>query len=329
MVEILSRPAASGNWASSAYANGRRERKVGAILHWMAGYLPGTTGMFQNPNTGYATSLGVGTADGRGNGLQVHRYVPADGYAYGSFNEYADRRGESIEIENDINLPYPGKPTPAVHDLVARLLAQLCVEEDWPLIGGKRQLVLGDFPDHRYYQSAIPGFGVEFNVTTHRSMALKDCPGSTDVQLIVDLGNQYLNNGFTPKEIPMGAKLYRNTENGSVIAADISTGFMWPVPNPDYLALVEGWNVFEGPRVELPSNIFDFVMGLAASGRAAQSGGIDQATLNALVTAIVNGVAAQLGDSLTDEQVTAIIAGVVAQVPKAINDDLGARIKNG
>jgi len=198
-IPILSRPAALNNWASGEYARGRRERKVGAILHWMAGYLPGTTRLFQDPATGYATNLGVGSRDGWGNDLEVHRYVPDDGYAYGSYNSYADRLAESIEIENDRNLPYPGKPTPAVHELVAQLLAQLCLEEDWPLIGGKRQLVLGDFPDHRYYQRDIPGLGVDFNITTHRSMALKDCPGTTDVQWIVDRGNAILS-GTTQTE---------------------------------------------------------------------------------------------------------------------------------
>lgn len=218
MIPILSRPAAAGNWASGEYATGRRERKVGAILHWMAGYLPGTTAMFQNPATGYATSLGVGSRDGWGNDLQVHRYVPADGYAFGSYNEYADRRGESIEIENDRNLPYPGKPTPAVHELVAQLLAQLCIDEDWPLIDGKRQLVLGDFPDHRYYLRDIPGFGVDFNVTTHRSMALKDCPGSTDVQWIVARGNEILTPPPPPRqEFGMAQRMYfaRIREDGT------------------------------------------------------------------------------------------------------------------
>lgn len=213
MVTILDKPAAAKNWASAEYARGKRERKVGAILHWMAGYLPGTTRMFQNPATGYSTSLGVGSRDGRGNGLEIHRYVPADGYAYGSYNEYADRLGESIEIENDINKPYPGKPTAEVHELVAQLLAHLCITENWPLIDGRRQLVLGDFPDHRYYRRTIPGFGVSFNVTTHRSMALKDCPGTTDVVGIVRRGNEILA-GIDPappkreEEIEMGNPVY-------------------------------------------------------------------------------------------------------------------------
>lgn len=202
MVTVLSRPAALNNWASGEYARGVRHRKVGAILHWMAGYLPGTTRTFQNPDTGYATSLGVGSRDGRGNGLEVHRYVPADGRSFGSYNADADTRGEAIEIENDIHLPYPGKPTPEVHELVAQLLAQLCVEEDWPLINGRRQLVLGDFPDHRFYERAIPQFGRDFNVTTHRSMALKDCPGSTDVQWIVDRGNEILGGAHRAADEP-------------------------------------------------------------------------------------------------------------------------------
>jgi hypothetical protein len=191
MVTILDRPAASNNWASGEYARGVRNYKVGAILHWMAGYLPGTTAMFQNPATGYATSLGVGTRDGRGNGLEVHRYVPSDGRAYGSANSYADGLCESIEIENNYWQGYASKPTPEVHEHVAQLLAQLAIEQKWR-IDGKIALVLGDFPDHRYVVEPIPVHGVDFNVTTHRSMAWKDCPGSTDVQWIVARGNDLI-----------------------------------------------------------------------------------------------------------------------------------------
>ena len=193
-IPILSRPAAPQNWASEEYARGVRHKKVGAILHYMVGYLPGTTGMFQNPATGYATSLGLGTGDGKNapvDRIVAHRYVPADGRSYGSYNTDADARGESIELQN--NWPNPAsKPSAEIHQAAAMLLAQLAIEQDWR-INGKIQLVLGDFPDHRFYQKAIPAFGRDFNVTTHRSMALKDCPGPTDVAFIVAEGNRIIN----------------------------------------------------------------------------------------------------------------------------------------
>lgn len=187
-------------WVGSPNFAAANARKVGFILHWMAGYLPGTDGMFRpGGSSDIATHYGIGTRDGRGNGLEVHQYVADKDRSYGSYNSDADTRGLSIEIENDIHLPYPGKPTPEVHELVAQFLAQKVIEHDMR-INGIRQLVLGDFPDHRFYQRSIPQFGDDFNVTTHRSMALKDCPGTTDVEWIVKRGNQILN-GITKSNI--------------------------------------------------------------------------------------------------------------------------------
>lgn len=174
-------PAPAGNYSPRVYP------KVGFILHWMAGYLPGTDRMFQNPATGYCTNYGIGSRDGKGNGLEVHRYTPTDLHrAFGSFNDDADSRGISIEIENAYPNP-TGTPTRPVLELVAEFMA---AKADALGLG---PLVLGDFPDHDYYLEPIPEFGTVFNVTTHRSMALKDCPGSTPVQWLVDQANALRN----------------------------------------------------------------------------------------------------------------------------------------
>lgn len=326
-VKILPRPAAAPNWASREYAQGRRERKVGAILHWMAGYLPGTTALFQNPDTGYATNLGVGSADGWGNGLEVHRYVPADGYAYGSYNAYADRRGESIEIENDRTKPYPGKPTPAVHELVAQLLAQLCVEEDWPLIDGKRQLVLGDFPDHRFYQKDIPGFGVEFNVTTHRSMALKDCPGTTEVQWLVNRGNEILSGAPTDQTGDNDMRYINVIGGGSATVGEFSFTPYSPESHGDATNLyrISAGAAWSGIDVDQAS--YNALRQDALNRRAAfladvtaASAGIDPAVLKATVLEGVKQAIAE-SDPFDDIDVAAIVHGAA--------DELGKRITNG
>lgn len=181
-------PAAENNYGGYGW------RKEGFILHWMAGYLPGTDVMFQRSSTGYCTNYGIGSRDGKGNGLEVHRYTPNDTYrAYGSYNDDADNRGLSIEIENDYWAGYASTPTEDVHALVAWFMA---AKADALGLG---PLVLGDFPNHDYYRKPIPGFGRDFNVTTHRSMALKDCPGTTRVQWLVDEANRLRAGAATPR----------------------------------------------------------------------------------------------------------------------------------
>lgn len=180
-------PAAPNNYGGGGF------QKIGFILHWMAGYLPGTDAMFQRASTGYCTNYGIGSRDGKGNGLEVHRYTPNDTYrAFGSYNADADNRGISIEIENNYWAGYASTPTPQVHELVATFMA---AKADALRLG---PLVLGDFPDHRFYLKPIPAFGRDFNVTTHRSMALKDCPGTTQVHWLVNRANQLRGHAQTP-----------------------------------------------------------------------------------------------------------------------------------
>jgi hypothetical protein len=180
---FLARPAAAGNFPGIA------RRPLGIVDHHMAGYLPGTTGMFQNPATGYATNLGIGSMDGET--YVVHEYVPADQVAWGNGNDYLNRVAVSIEHENNRAAGYASKPTEEVHELSARVHARLAIQYDWR-IDGELVLVLRDFPNHDFYGRTVPGFGTEFNVTGHRSVALKDCPRDLDMQWIVDRANQII-----------------------------------------------------------------------------------------------------------------------------------------
>lgn len=188
MVTIIQVPSPNfraGNW-----------KKEGFILHHMAGYLPGTDSIFRRGgSTGIATHYGVGSRNGKGDQLEVHQYVQDQNRSFGSYNADGDSRALSIEIEN--TYPNIGKPSPAVHELVAQLMAQKAVEH-----GMRLPLMLGDYPDHRYYRKDIPGLGSEFQVTTHRSMALKNCPNDVDVVWITARANELVGQGGAPTYTP-------------------------------------------------------------------------------------------------------------------------------
>jgi len=208
----VSRPAHTNNCPQPP----RRRAPLGAIDHHIVGTLPGCTATFQNPNTGYATNYGIGSGDGRGGGgWWVHEYVPADYVAWGNGNTFLNTYGVSIEHENDISVAINGKPVEEVHELSARFHAALAARFGWR-IGGKIQLVARDFPNHDYYDAVVPGFGVEFNVITHRSVALKDCPRDLDFGWITNRGNHIITEGadaleeLTRKKDDMG--LVRDTD---------------------------------------------------------------------------------------------------------------------
>lgn len=196
----------------------RSRRPVGAVLHHMAGYLPGTDGIFRNPDTGYATNLGIGSLDGQN--YIVHEYVPEGEVAWGNGNDDLNARAISIEHENNRAEGPASKPTPEVHELSARTLARQARQWDWR-IGGKVQLVLRDFPNHDFYERSVPGFGVEFNVTGHRSVALKNCPNELDMVWIVNRANELLAGGGASKEEDMAQGAFYRIADGQTGAGGI------------------------------------------------------------------------------------------------------------
>lgn len=178
-------------------------RPLGITDHHMAGYLPGTTSLFLNPNTGYATNLGIGSMNGED--YVVHEYVPTNQVAWGNGNDFLNTYSVSIEHENNRAQGYASKPTEEVHELSARVHAKLAIQYDWR-IDGELVLVLRDFPNHDFYGRSVPGFGTEFNVIGHRAVALKDCPRHLDMQWIVDRANQIIKGPIaapTEEETPM------------------------------------------------------------------------------------------------------------------------------
>lgn len=221
----LSRPAHRNNAPSPPVPR----VPLGITDHHIVGTLPGCTAHFQNPETGYATNYGIGSADGRGGGGHwVHEYVPAEFVAWGNGNGFLNLYSVSIEHENNVSVAINAKPTEHVHELSARFHAALAVRFGWR-IAGRLMLVARDFPGHDYYGARVPGFGVEFNVITHRSVALKDCPRDLDFGWIVNRGNQIITEGAdnvedltTRKADPMGTvrttegKVYWQGPAGSV-----------------------------------------------------------------------------------------------------------------
>ena len=185
-------PAARGNRPNPPITR----TPVGITDHHMAGYLPGTDKLFQDPATGYATNLGIGSLNGRD--YVVHEYVPDNQVAWGNGNDDLNRRSVSIEHENNRAQGYASKPTEETHELSARVHAMLAVKWEWR-IRGELVLVLGDFPAHDFYGRSVPGFGRDFNVITHRSVALKDCPNDLDVRWIVDRANRIIREGIDPE----------------------------------------------------------------------------------------------------------------------------------
>jgi hypothetical protein len=196
----------------------RQRRPLGWVDHHIVGSLPGCTAHFQNPETGYATNYGIGSGDGRGGGgWWIHEYVPADQVAWGNGNDFLNEYGVSVEHENNLAAGIAAKPVHEVHELSARLMAAMALRFDWR-IDGKVQLVVRDFPEHDFYDRDVPGFGTEFNVITHRSVALKDCPRDLDIHWKAARANQIIAAGGTitqEDDMAQGA-FYRRASDGSI-----------------------------------------------------------------------------------------------------------------
>lgn len=198
----------------------------GAADHHMAGYLPGTTRLFQDPATGYATNYGIGSYDAEN--YVIHEYVPDDQVAWGNGNSFLNTYGVSIEHENNRAEGYASKPTREVHELSARFHAALALKWGWT-INGKVQLVVRDFPNHDYYGAAsIPGFGTEFNIIGHRAVALKDCPRDLDMSWIADRGNEIIRNAG-PTSLDVGT-ITRRKEQPMGLLSNTSGHIEWQGP---------------------------------------------------------------------------------------------------
>lgn len=281
----------------------QRRTPLGIVDHHIVGTLPGCTAHFANPSTGYATNYGIGSGNGRGEGgWWIDEYVPAEYVAWGNGNGFLNTYGISIEHENNLAIAINGKPRPEVHELSARFHAALAVRFNWR-IGGVLKLVARDFPNHDYYGRSVPGFGTEFNVITHRSVALKDCPKDLDVGWIVDRGNQIIREGINPDDLTIRRRsdmgLKRDTTGtvywqggagrahiGDVLARDLMVRHQTDEANPPKTA--DDIPVYNGLQLNIINNV------LVASNTADDDA-------RARIEAKVDELAGQLDEAFADE----------------------------
>lgn len=140
------------------------------VLHWMVGNLRGTDSAFQRASYKVATHYGI-------EGDVIHQYVLEKDYAFASGTAYANRHGVAIEHAGGWLLPNGTrfKPSEATHETSAQLCAAISRSQ------GLGRLVLGQ------------------NVFGHNKFVATQCPGTLDMQWIVNRANQILGvGGGTP-----------------------------------------------------------------------------------------------------------------------------------
>jgi hypothetical protein len=145
-------------------------------LHWMDGYLAGTDATFQSLADGVGPNghgLGVATTYGVGPNA-VHQYVKENEYHHGDGDAASNASGISIEHE--------GGPAIPIQDATYDRSIALCADVAKRLGLGK--LVLGA------------------NVFPHNHYASTACPGTLDMQRIVDGANRL--NGYDEPADPAG-----------------------------------------------------------------------------------------------------------------------------
>jgi murein DD-endopeptidase MepM/ murein hydrolase activator NlpD len=136
-------------------------------------------------------------------------------------------------------------------------------------------------------------------------------------------GSEYtpIFDGKENEEEEMTAIRIRDASNGSIAWATIGTGHFWELPNPDYEALLNGWNLWDRSKdMDVPSNLYGFLKGVAVQNR----GSVDsKAVAAAVVTSMPLGqidptvlgaaIEAALGDDFA-----AIPASVIAALKNAL-----------
>jgi hypothetical protein len=144
----------------------------------MAGTLAGTDAQFQKPGA-VINGLGTGVATNYGVGLsEIHQYIKEKDYQHGDGNRESNTTGVSIEHEGGYALP-DGTLAPVVQstlDLSAKLCADIAKRNNL----GKLVLNGNVFPHSHWVQTS--------------------CPGTLDMQYIVDKANEI--NGYTMPTTP-------------------------------------------------------------------------------------------------------------------------------
>lgn len=145
--------------------------KTSITLHWMVGTLAGTDRHFANPKSRVATHYGI-------QGDKVHQYVDEKDYAFANGDKYANQTSISIEHEGGQMLKSGKrkKPTKKTHNTSAVLCAEIALRHN---IG---KLELGE------------------NVFPHKHWVATACPGSLDIQYIINEANKIIEAKLDGKE---------------------------------------------------------------------------------------------------------------------------------
>ena len=143
------------------YGKGRSGRTINKlVLHWIVGTLESAGSTFANPDNEVSSHYGVGDND-------VHQYVREEDTAWHAGNLVANRESIGIEHEGGWLLGDSKiarfKPTDKTHETSAKLVAEVC---------------------ERY------GIPIDSNhIKLHRDFKATQCPGSLDVDRIIQMAN--------------------------------------------------------------------------------------------------------------------------------------------
>lgn len=137
--------------------------KTSITLHWMVGTLAGTDRHFANPKSRVATHYGI-------QGDKVHQYVAEKDYAFANGDKHANQTSISIEHEGGQMLKSGKrkKPTKKTHNTSAVLCAEIALRHNL----GKLELGKNVFPHNHWVATA--------------------CPGSLDIEYIINEANKMI-----------------------------------------------------------------------------------------------------------------------------------------
>jgi N-acetylmuramoyl-L-alanine amidase CwlA len=150
----------------------KKTNKMGVVMHWMAGRMAGATARFKIPRVGASAHYGI--ADNK-----VVQWVIDEETAYHAGSISANSKYIGIEHEGGwlLSNGQREKPSDTTHKTSAQLLAQLSRKYKWGT------LELGR------------------NVFAHKSFKATQCPGTLDLQYIINEANKLINPPMSNPEV--------------------------------------------------------------------------------------------------------------------------------
>lgn len=143
------------------YTKGRSGKKINKIvLHWIVGTLPSADATFANPDRKASAHYGVANNT-------IHQWVREEDTAWHASNWTVNQESIGIEHEGGWLLPDGTRKTPTetTHQTSAKLVYDICARYGIPIDR-----------DH---------------IRVHREYSSTQCPGSLDVDKIIELAKSY------------------------------------------------------------------------------------------------------------------------------------------